>query len=189
MSIWFRQFTLDEVRNSSTTRWASISAPISWTSGRTTSRRRCRWITAPMQPDRILHGGASVALAEPLAARRQMCIDRARLKTVGQEINANHLRPATSGQVTGRASLLFSGPDQVWNIDVADDHKRLICVSRLTIAILEDENGPPVERSRIAVAACGQTVLYLDERIETPVEIRRPAARNAEDRTKEEKGR
>jgi 1,4-dihydroxy-2-naphthoyl-CoA hydrolase len=57
---------------------------------------------------------------------------------VGVEINANHLRPATDGHVTGRASPVHLGRrTQVWNIEIRDDRKRLVCVSRLTIAVIE----------------------------------------------------
>ena len=64
-----------------------------------------------MQPDRILHGGASVALAETLGSvGGSMCVDRERFQIVGQEINANHLRPATGGQVTDNLAI---GPNDV----------------------------------------------------------------------------
>ena len=92
-----------------------------------------------MQPDRILHGGASVALAETLGSvGGTLCIDRKRFQIVGVEINANHLRPAMGGHVTGRASPIHLGRrTQVWNIEIRDDDKRLVCVSRLTIAVIE----------------------------------------------------
>jgi len=92
-----------------------------------------------MQPDRILHGGASVALAETLGSvGGSMCVDRERFQIVGVEINANHLRPAMTGHVTGRASPIHLGRrTQVWNIEIRDDRKRLVCVSRLTIAVIE----------------------------------------------------
>jgi uncharacterized protein (TIGR00369 family) len=67
-----------------------------------------------------------------------MCVDRAQFQIVGQEINANHLRPATSGHVHGRAAPIHLGRrSQVWNIEIRDDNERLICVSRLTIAVIE----------------------------------------------------
>jgi 1,4-dihydroxy-2-naphthoyl-CoA hydrolase len=92
-----------------------------------------------MQPDRILHGGASVALAETLGSvGGSMCIDRERFQIVGVEINANHLRPAMSGHVTGRASPIHLGRrTQVWNIEIRDERGRLVCVSRLTVAVIE----------------------------------------------------
>ena len=94
-----------------------------------------------VQPDRILHGGASVALAETLGSvGGTMCIDRERFQIVGVEINANHLRPAMAGHVTGRASPIHLGRrTQVWAIEIRDDRRRLVCVSRLTIAVIERE--------------------------------------------------
>jgi uncharacterized protein (TIGR00369 family) len=65
-------------------------------------------------------------------------VDRERFQIVGQEINANHLRPVTGGLVTGRAKPIHLGRrSQVWNIEITDERKRLICVSRLTIAIIQ----------------------------------------------------
>ena len=65
---------------------------------------------------------------------------RERFQIVGVEINANHLRPAMTGHVTGRASPIHLGRrTQVWAIEIRDDRKRLVCVSRLTIAVIERE--------------------------------------------------
>jgi 1,4-dihydroxy-2-naphthoyl-CoA hydrolase len=91
------------------------------------------------QPMKILHGGASVALAETLGSvAANLCVDTRERVCVGQEINANHLRPAMTGHVTGRASPIHVGRrSQVWNIEITDDRKRLVCVSRLTIAVIE----------------------------------------------------
>jgi 1,4-dihydroxy-2-naphthoyl-CoA hydrolase len=91
------------------------------------------------QPYGLLHGGASAALAETLGSlAANMCVDRARYRCVGQEINANHIRSARDGTVTGTARALhIGGRSQVWNIDIVDESGRLICVSRLTIAVLE----------------------------------------------------
>ncbi|NBC06146.1 MAG: hotdog fold thioesterase [Bacteroidetes bacterium] len=92
-----------------------------------------------VQPARLLHGGASVALAETIGSvASYMCIENIETHmAVGVEINANHLRPATSGKVTGRVSPLRLGRKlHVWNIEIKDEQKRLICVSRLTIAVV-----------------------------------------------------
>jgi len=139
MSIWFRQFSIAEMRDfQHDTMGTHLGIEFSdvgpdWLEARMPVDGRT------MQPDRILHGGASVALAETLGSvGGSMCIDRARFQIVGQEINANHLRPVTGGHVTGRATPIHLGRrSQVWNIGITDDRKRLVCVSRLTIAVIE----------------------------------------------------
>jgi 1,4-dihydroxy-2-naphthoyl-CoA hydrolase len=91
------------------------------------------------QPDGILHGGASVALAETLGSiAGSMVVDRERFQIVGQEINANHLRPVREGHVHGCARPIHLGRrSQVWAIEIKDDSQRLVCVSRLTLAVIE----------------------------------------------------
>jgi 1,4-dihydroxy-2-naphthoyl-CoA hydrolase len=91
------------------------------------------------QPYGLLHGGASVALAETLGSiGASMCVDSARYLCVGQEINANHLRSVSRGLVTGTARPVHvGGRSQVWSIEVRDEAGALVCISRLTVAILE----------------------------------------------------
>ena len=92
-----------------------------------------------VQPMRILHGGASVALAETLASVGANCtVDRRTQAVVGQEINANHLRPAPEGEtVEGTARPIHIGSrSQVWGIEIIDSRKRLVCVSRITLAVI-----------------------------------------------------
>lgn len=90
------------------------------------------------QPFGLLHGGASVALAETLGSiAAGLCIDPAREMAVGLEINANHVRAVTEGTVTGTARPLHLGRStQVWDIRIEDAAGRLVCVSRLTIAVV-----------------------------------------------------
>jgi 1,4-dihydroxy-2-naphthoyl-CoA hydrolase len=90
------------------------------------------------QPYGLLHGGASVALAETLGSTgATMCVDPDEFQCVGQEINANHVRPARSGLVTGTARPVhLGGRTQVWTIDIVDEAGNLVCTSRLTIAII-----------------------------------------------------
>jgi 1,4-dihydroxy-2-naphthoyl-CoA hydrolase len=90
------------------------------------------------QPYGLLHGGASVALAETLGSTGAvMCVDTAEYQCVGQEINANHLRATRSGFVTGTARPVHvGGRSQVWTIDIINDAGKLVCTSRLTIAII-----------------------------------------------------
>ena len=92
-----------------------------------------------MQPYRLLHGGASVALAETLGSTgAAMCVEETRFQVVGQEINANHVRAARSGLVTGTARPVhLGGRTQVWVIDIVNDAQKLVCTSRLTMAVIE----------------------------------------------------
>ena len=90
------------------------------------------------QPFGLLHGGASVALAESVGSFAAFLVLRDRSKTtVGLEINANHLRPVTGGFVYGVARPLHIGRNtQVWDIRINDDNGRLICVARHTVAVV-----------------------------------------------------
>ena len=89
------------------------------------------------QPFGLLHGGASVALAETLGSTAgNLFIETAEM-AVGLDINANHLRAATSGIVTGTARPLHIGrTTQVWEIRIEDERTRLVCISRLTLAVV-----------------------------------------------------
>jgi len=99
--------------------------------------------TRTFQPTGLLHGGASVVLAETLGSSgANLCIDRSEFVGVGQEINANHVRSVRAGRVTGTARPLhIGGRSQVWNIEIANDAGQLVCISRLTVAIIKA--GPP----------------------------------------------
>ncbi len=91
------------------------------------------------QPLRILHGGASVVLAETLGSfAANAVVDSTRFACVGQEINANHLRPAPVGQiVTGVTKPFHLGArSQVWGIEIMDERGKRICVSRITMAVI-----------------------------------------------------
>lgn len=90
------------------------------------------------QPYGLLHGGASVALAETLGSTgATMCVDTKEFQCVGQEINANHVRAARTGRVTGTARPVhLGGRTHVWSIDIVNNEGKLVCTSRLTIAII-----------------------------------------------------
>src|SRR6202795_2277495 len=90
------------------------------------------------QPYGLLHGGASVALAETLGSTgATMCVDTGEYQCVGQEINANHVRAARTGHVTGTARPVhLGGRTHVWTIEIRNDAGNLVCTSRLTIAII-----------------------------------------------------
>jgi 1,4-dihydroxy-2-naphthoyl-CoA hydrolase len=91
------------------------------------------------QPYGLLHGGASVALAETLGSvAAAMVIDREKFYCVGLEINANHVRSAREGYVTGIAKPIHIGAStHVWDIKIYDGKEKLVCVSRITVAILK----------------------------------------------------
>jgi uncharacterized protein (TIGR00369 family) len=90
------------------------------------------------QPFGLLHGGASIALAETVASfGATASIDRERYLAVGQEINGNHLRPKLDGVVRATATAVHVGrSSQVWSIEIADEEGRLVCISRCTLAIV-----------------------------------------------------
>jgi 1,4-dihydroxy-2-naphthoyl-CoA hydrolase len=91
------------------------------------------------QPYGFLHGGASCVLAETIGSvASALVIDREKYYCVGLEINANHLRSVSEGIVTAVAKPLHLGrTTHVWDIRIYDDKKKLFCISRLTVAILE----------------------------------------------------
>ena len=91
------------------------------------------------QPMGLLHGGASVLLAETLGSTAStLCIDFPHQQAVGLEINANHLRPVRSGHVIGVVRAIKVGRrNHVWEIRITDEQERLVCISRLTMAILQ----------------------------------------------------
>jgi len=90
-------------------------------------------------PFGALHGGASVTLAETVGSvAALMCVDMQQYMCVGQEINANHLRALSAGTVTATARPFHLGArSQVWHIEIRDESERLVCVSRLTMAVVE----------------------------------------------------
>lgn len=90
-----------------------------------------------MQPFGLLHGGASCVLAETVGSvASAFCLDINKQYAVGLEINANHLRAAKSGYVYGTARPIHIGRStHVWDIRIEDEDKKLVCISRLTMAV------------------------------------------------------
>ncbi|WP_294197192.1 hotdog fold thioesterase [uncultured Sphingomonas sp.] len=108
------------------------------------------WIRAQMpvdqrtrQPYGRLHGGASVALAETVASVGAMAtVDPAQFAAVGMEINANHLRPVAEGFVFATATCESRGrTSQVWTIRITDEAERLVCLARMTAAVIPAVRG------------------------------------------------
>ena len=103
------------------------------------------WLQATMpvdprtrQPYGLLHGGASVVLAETLGSTAgNLCVDTASQICVGLEINANHLRATRTGSVTGTARALHVGrTTQIWEIRIDNEAGKPVCISRLTLAVV-----------------------------------------------------
>ncbi len=90
----------------------------------------------------LLHGGASCVLAESIGSiASALVIDSSKFFCVGLEINANHIRSAKKGFVTGIATPLHLGSStHVWDIKIYDENEKLVCVSRLTVAIIRNKN-------------------------------------------------
>jgi 1,4-dihydroxy-2-naphthoyl-CoA hydrolase len=102
--------------------WLSARVPV--------NRQTC-------QPYGLLHGGVSVTLAETLGSCGAAFSVPEGVKVVGLDINANHLRGVSEGWVTGVARAVHLGRStQVWQIDLRDDAGRMVCTSRLTMAVL-----------------------------------------------------
>lgn len=97
------------------------------------------------QPFGLLHGGASVVLAESVGSMASyLCIDTTRFYCVGLEINANHLRGVRSGRVTATARPVHIGRStHVWDIRLSTEDGKLNCISRLTIAVIAPGDNPP----------------------------------------------
>ncbi|MCK0536154.1 hotdog fold thioesterase [Alcanivorax quisquiliarum] len=97
------------------------------------------------QPMGILHGGASVVLAESLGSMAaNYCVDPATHYCVGLDINANHLRSVRAGLVTGVASPIHIGrTTQVWEIRISDEAAKPVCIARLTLAVLAHDRSSP----------------------------------------------
>jgi 1,4-dihydroxy-2-naphthoyl-CoA hydrolase len=138
MSIWKRDFTLESLNQGSTN---TLVAHL----GICYSNLGDDYLQATMpvaahthQPLGMLHGGASVVLAETLGSvAGNLCVSRD-YYAVGLEINANHVRAKREGVVTGTTRALHLGATtQLWQIEIHDERQRLICTSRITLAILK----------------------------------------------------
>ena len=137
MSIWFGEPSLEWANARDDTLIRTLGIELTETTdgslkGRMPVDHRTR------QPGGVLHGGASVALAETLASwGATLTVDPAKFYCVGMEINANHVRPVAEGWVYGEAVPLTRGrTTQVWDIKITDAAGKLVCVSRCTMAVL-----------------------------------------------------
>ena len=102
------------------------------------------------QPYGLLHGGASIALAETVASLGAAGrVDRERFAVVGQEINGNHIRAVRDGIVRAVGTPIHLGrTSQVWSIEIRDEEQRLVCISRCTLAVVEMRTGAAAPTAR-----------------------------------------
>lgn len=139
MSIWFEALHLDDMRDRGTDTMISHLGIEVTEVGDDYLKATMPVDLRTHQPAGFLHGGASVALAETLASwAATCCVDRSKHHCVGLEINANHVRPVKDGLVTGTARPVHLGrTTQIWEIRIADERDKLVCVSRVTMAVLD----------------------------------------------------
>jgi 1,4-dihydroxy-2-naphthoyl-CoA hydrolase len=139
MSIWFdKTFTLENLKPYGKGTMADYIG-IEWIElGDDYFKARMPVDHRTNQPYGLLHGGASCVLAETLGSvASALVIDHSKFLCVGLEINANHIRGARSGHVTGIVTPLHLGSStHVWDIRIYDEKDKLVCVSRLTVAII-----------------------------------------------------
>ena len=139
MAIWFKPYTLEDVdMRGKGTMVEHIGIKVTklgddFLSGTMPVDNRTT------QPVGILHGGASAALAETLGSlAANLVVDDQKKYCVGLDINANHIRSVKKGLVLGTARPIHLGSStQVWSIEIVDEENRLVCISRLTMAVLE----------------------------------------------------
>ncbi len=139
MAIWFKEVSLDQAnaRGQGTMIGQLGIELLEVGPGHLTARMPVD--ARSRQPAGVLHGGASVTLAETLASwAATFCVDPAQHHCVGIEINANHLRPVADGWVRGTARPVNLGRTiQVWEVRIANQQDKLVCISRVTMAVLD----------------------------------------------------
>jgi 1,4-dihydroxy-2-naphthoyl-CoA hydrolase len=138
MAIWKKDFTLDDLKRLHVDT-AEGHLGIEFTGmGEDWLAARMPVDSRTVQPFRILHGGASVLLAESVGScAANLCVDQDNFYCVGLDINANHIRGMKSGWVTGTARPLHLGKStHVWQIHITNEAGSLVCVSRLTMSVL-----------------------------------------------------
>ncbi len=142
MSIWKRDFTLESLNRSSAGTLIEHLGICYSQIGEDFLQATMGVEPMTRQPMGLLHGGASVVLAETLGSvAGNMCVSREQC-CVGLEINANHVRAKRDGVVTGTARPLHLGATtQLWQIDIHDEKAHLVCTSRLTLAIRQSKRG------------------------------------------------
>ena len=136
--IWYREYNVQELNERPANHLGALLGIEFTEIGEDFLSARMPVNERTQQPYGILHGGASVVLAESLGSvASSMVIDWDKYIGVGLEVNANHLRPVKSGFVTGICkSLHIGGKTHVWDIKIYNDKGKMNCISRLTVAII-----------------------------------------------------
>lgn len=136
--IWSREYTVDELNGRPKGHIGDLIGIVFTEITEDSISARMPVNERTHQPYGILHGGASVVLAESLGSvASNMIIDSDKFIGVGLEVNANHLRPVKSGFVTGICKPIhIGGKTHVWDIRLFDDRGKMNCISRLTVAII-----------------------------------------------------
>ena len=135
--IWKRHLTLDELNATSQNTMVAHLGMVYTRLGDDVLEAEMPVDSRTHQPFGLLHGGASVVLAESIGSVAGYLCTQGEQKVVGLEINANHIRSAREGLVRGVCRALHTGSrHQVWQIEIFDEQGRLCCTSRLTTAIL-----------------------------------------------------
>jgi len=139
MTVWKTQTTLDQLKEKSMNTMMEHLGIEYLEIGDDYLKARMPVDNRTKQPFGLLHGGASVALAETLGSiAAGLCVDRDKKGIVGLEINANHIRPVTGGWVTGVTTPIHIGnTTQIWEIRIYNEQEKLVCISRLTVANIE----------------------------------------------------
>lgn len=139
MSIWMHKASVDELNELSNHTMVSHLGIEFTEIGDDYLRAKMPVDHYTQQPDGLLHGGASVTLAETLGSvAGNLCIDRSKKMCVGLDINANHIRSTRSGSVSGITKAIHIGVStQIWEIRITNEKNSLICVARLTLVVLD----------------------------------------------------
>jgi 1,4-dihydroxy-2-naphthoyl-CoA hydrolase len=140
MAIWNNIMSLEQLQQAQHLGMARLLGVTFTEIGDDFVRGRMTVTAELLQPAGILHGGGNVVLAETLGSTGAMLtVDRQLYRCVGQEVNANHLRPVPLDAVlTGTARPIHIGArSQVWGIEIRDERERLTCISRLTMAVID----------------------------------------------------
>jgi 1,4-dihydroxy-2-naphthoyl-CoA hydrolase len=142
MAIWTREISLDAVNERCQGSLISHVGIEVIEIGDDYIRARMPVDARTKQPAGVLHGGASVTLAETLASwAATFAVDSSKHHCVGLEINANHVRAATSGHVIGTARPVHLGRStHIWEVRITSEDDKLVCISRVTMAVLDTPN-------------------------------------------------
>jgi 1,4-dihydroxy-2-naphthoyl-CoA hydrolase len=137
--MWFKRPNMEELRDLVKNTMAEVVGFEPMEVGDDFLRGRLPVDHRTRQPYGILHGGATVMLVETVASiAAHYCVDTGRYRTVGLEVNGNHLRQVREGHVHATARPLHLGKKtQVWDVRVVDDQDNLVHVGRLTVAVIE----------------------------------------------------